>query len=30
MIGNRLRNVPARVPMDASITWNAADWDIAA
>jgi ABC-type transport system substrate-binding protein len=28
MIASRLLNVPARVPMDYTVTWNAAEWDI--
>jgi ABC-type transport system substrate-binding protein len=28
MINKRLKNVPARVPNDASIAWNATDWDV--
>ncbi len=28
MISNRLKNVPAYVPNDAAVTWNAASWDV--
>ena len=28
MIGSRLLNVPVRVPMDYTVTWNAAEWEV--
>lgn len=28
MIAHQLKNVPARVPMDGTVTWNAAEWDV--